>query len=424
MSQAIVVEHLSKAFKLGQVQGATMLREALVNLVKSPFGQSGASQEPLWALKNVSFEVKEGEILGIIGRNGAGKSTLLKLLSRVTRPTSGSVRVNGRVAALLEVGTGFHEELTGRENIYLCGSMLGMPKKRIDAKMNAIIDFSGVEKFIDTPIKRYSSGMRLRLGFAVAANLESDILFIDEVLAVGDGEFQKKCLQAMGDLQGSERTVLFVSHNLAAIEHLCSRAIWVDGGQIRLDGHPKEVIEAYMGTFADSGQGTIDLGAATARRGSGNATYTKVEFLDADRKKSGFIRSGDSVIIRLHYEVKKPVETPIFGIEIHTQLGTVVTQIHTYNSGFDIPKISVGTGYIDVEIRELNLMPNRYYISLFIANLGHIYHDFLQHCAVLDIEPSARYGLNRGFSGNPVVCLASTWKLGSTDQDRSHERKL
>jgi len=418
MSQAIVVENLSKQFQIGQAHRANMLREVLADLVRSPFRKSRSSQETLWALKNVSFTVEEGEVLGILGRNGAGKSTLLKTLSRVTRPTSGSVRVNGRVAALLEVGTGFHEELTGRENIYLCGSILGMQKKRIDAKLDAIIEFSGVEKFIDTPIKRYSSGMRLRLGFAVAANLESDIMIIDEVLAVGDGEFQKKCMRAMDDLHGSKRTVLFVSHNLAAIEHLCSRAIWIDGGQIRQDGPPKEVIEAYMATFAEAHSGTIDLSGVTSRRGSGNIRYTKIEFLDANRKPSEFIRSGDSVVMRLHYEAKKPLETPIFGVEIHTQLGTVVAQIHTYNSGFDIPYLPAGTGYIDLAIQELNLMPGRYYISLFIANLGYLFHDTLQHCAVLDIEPSTRYGLNRGLTSNPVICLACTWEFGSFDKNR------
>jgi len=332
MSKAIIVEHLSKQFRIGQLQGRSTLREELVNMVKSPFQTANSSQETLWALKNVSFSVEEGEVLGIIGRNGAGKSTLLKILSRVTRPTSGSIRVNGRVAALLEVGTGFHEELTGRENIYMSGSILGMQRKRINAKMDAIIDFAGIEKFIDTPIKRYSSGMRLRLGFSVAANLESDILFIDEVLAVGDGEFQKKCLQAMGDLQGSRRTVLFVSHNLAAIEHLCSRAIWVDGGEIRREGAPQEIIEAYMATFAETHQEGHDLRAITSRRGSGDIRFTKIEFLDSNKKVAGLIQSGDAVVIRLHYDAKKPVDTPIFGVEIYTQMGTLVTQIHTHCS--------------------------------------------------------------------------------------------
>src|SRR4029077_19960305 len=200
----------------------------------------------------VSFHVDEGEVIGIIGRNGAGKSTLLKILSRITYPTSGAVKVRGRIASLLEVGTGFHDELTGRENFYLNGSILGMKKREVDRHFDAIVDFSGVEQFIDTPIKRYSSGMRLRLGFAVAAHLDPDVLVVDEVLAVGDAGFQKKCIKAMDGLRSSGRTVFFVSHNLAAVENLCSRGIWLDAGSIQMDGAAKEVILSYMRSFASA----------------------------------------------------------------------------------------------------------------------------------------------------------------------------
>src|ERR1700687_351658 len=244
MSQAIAVEKLSKKFVLGALQRDTMLRERLVSLLRSPFRGRSASPNILWALRDVSFRVDAGEVVGIIGRNGAGKSTLLKILSKITHPTSGTVKVQGRVASLLEVGTGFHEELTGRENIFLNGSILGMKKKEVDAKLDAIVEFSGVERFIDTPIKRYSSGMRLRLGFAVAAHLEPDVLIVDEVLAVGDAAFQKKCISAMQDLRGGGRTVLFVSHNMAARENLCSRGIWIANGTIRLDGPTHEAIAA------------------------------------------------------------------------------------------------------------------------------------------------------------------------------------
>lgn len=413
MSRSIEVEHLSKQFKLGQVRSADMLRDVLINLVKLSFWKTRAPQETMWALSDVSFTVEEGEVLGIVGRNGAGKSTLLKILSRVSRPTSGIINVRGSVAALLEVGTGFHEELTGRENIYLCGSILGMPKNRIDAKFDSIVEFAGVEKFIETPIKRYSSGMRLRLGFAVAANLEADNLLIDEVLAVGDADFQKKCLQSMSQLQGSGRTVLFVSHNLAAVENLCSRAIWIDGGQIRQDGHPKDVIEAYLSSFAEVRDDKFNLRDIKSRRGSGDVRFTELEFLDSNRKTVDIIRSGARVVVRLYYEVRKRIESPIFGLEIYTLMGTLVSQMHTYNSGFDVSFIPEGSGYINVEIQELNLMPGRYYISLFVANLGHLYHDVLQYCTVLDIEVSDRYGLYRGLTGNPIMCLGCTWELGS-----------
>ncbi|HYB41096.1 MAG TPA: ABC transporter ATP-binding protein [Candidatus Methylomirabilis sp.] len=406
----INVDRLSKAFVLDRQARPSMLREAFLNLLRAPFGRR-APREIIWALRDVSLSVQPGEVLGIVGRNGAGKSTFLKVLSKITRPTAGTITVRGRVASLLEVGTGFHEELTGRENIYLSGSILGMPKARIDAKLDAIIDFAGVERFIDMPIKRYSSGMRLRLGFAVAANLESDILLVDEVLAVGDGEFQKKCLQAMDDLHGGGRMVLFVSHNLAAIENLCSRAIWIDAGQVRQEGMPKDVVAAYMATFADSPDQALDLLAVTARRGTGDARFTRLEWLAADRSPAGVVRSGDPLVARIHYQAHKAIPDAIFGFEIHSQLGTLIAQLHTYNAGFAIPVLAPGHSYIDLEIPELNLMPGRYYISLQVQTYGGISHDVLQHCAILDVEYSNRYGLNRGISGNPVMCFATRWDL-------------
>jgi len=410
MAITVNVEHLSKRSLLGQAERPTMIREALVNLW-SRAGTRGRAGGELWALNDVTFRIDRGEVLGLVGRNGAGKSTLLKILSRITYPTMGNVAVRGRVASLLEVGTGFHEELTGRENIYFSGSILGMSKSHIDAKFDDIIDFAGVSRFIDTPIKRYSSGMRLRLGFAVAAHLDSDVLLVDEVLAVGDGEFQKKCLQAMDNLHDTERTVIFVSHNLAAVEHLCSRAIWIDEGRLRADGKPKEVIAAYMSTFGEARRHSVDLRSYTSRRGSGHIRYTKIECLTSDRCSEAVIYSGDTIVVRLHFEATQRIENLIFGMEVHTQLGTLVTQLHTYNSGVDIPVIEPGAGYMDVEIHDLNLTPGQYTVSLFLANLGPIFHDVLQHCATLDIEPSSRYGLGRGVQGNPVISLRCGWRL-------------
>ncbi len=259
MTRSVEIQCLSKRYRLGRTQHDQMLREQLVELVKRPFGRRQNESESIWALRDISFDVDEGEVVGIIGRNGAGKSTLLKILSRITYPTSGSVKVNGRIASLLEVGTGFHHELTGRENIYLNGSILGMTKKEVHSKFDAIVAFADVDKFIDTPIKRYSSGMRLRLGFAVAAHLETDILFVDEVLAVGDVGFQKTCLKTMDDLRRNGRTVIFVSHNLAAVENLCTRAIWIDNGVMREDGDVKKVIGSYMSTFAVAQKAGFDL---------------------------------------------------------------------------------------------------------------------------------------------------------------------
>jgi len=391
-----------------------MLREAVVNLFQSAWKREEAEErKTLWALRDINFQLKAGEVLGIVGRNGAGKSTLLKILSRITRPTTGSIRVRGKVASLLEVGTGFHEELTGRENVYLSGCILGMKKKRIDAKLEEIVAFSEIEQFIDTPIKRYSSGMKMRLGFAVAANLESDILIVDEVLAVGDGEFQRKCLQAMSDLHTSGRTVLFVSHNLAAVHSLCSRAIWIDRGRMKQEGKPTEVIKSYLAAFSTADDVVRDLAAVTDRSGSGDIRFTRIEILSADGSGPASVRSGDSIVVRLHFDANRDVVQPIFGIDIQTSLGIMVAQVHTYNSGFDIPLLRTGPGHIDVRIDDLNLVPGRYIFSLYAANYGHIYHDVLPNCTAIEVQPSNRYGLMRGMTQNPIALFACNWEMGN-----------
>ena len=259
---AIKVENLSKRYRIGLKEKTNdTFAGALGSILKSPFGNikklkkltkfddENSCDDIIWAVKDVSFEVKKGEVMGIIGANGAGKSTLLKILAQITHPTSGRVELNGRIASLLEVGTGFHPELTGRENIYLNGTILGMTKKEINRKFDQMIDFSGVEKFIDTPVKRYSSGMRVRLAFSVAAHLEPEILLIDEVLAVGDAEFQKKCLGKMEDISKKGRTILFVSHNMAAVQNICARCILIDEGTIMIDDDAETVIATYLNVF-------------------------------------------------------------------------------------------------------------------------------------------------------------------------------
>jgi lipopolysaccharide transport system ATP-binding protein len=257
---AIRVADLSKLFRIGQRESYKTLRDTLTDIATTPFRRlasfvhrsSGDSQGQMmnggliWALKEVSFEVKQGEVIGIIGRNGAGKSTLLKVLSRISDPTEGYAKIRGRVGSLLEVGTGFHPELTGRENIYLNGAVLGMKKVEIAHKFDEIVAFAEIEKFLDTPVKRYSSGMYMRLAFAVAAHLEPEILMVDEVLSVGDAEFQKKCLGKLGDVTKAGRTILFVSHNLLAVENLCSRVIWLDEGKIIKEGAPRQVVSNYL----------------------------------------------------------------------------------------------------------------------------------------------------------------------------------
>jgi len=257
---AIKVENLGKLYRIGQTVGYKTLRESLMSVATTPLRRlRSTSHEPsaishqsnyIWALKDVSFEVKRGEAVGIIGRNGSGKTTLLKILCRITAPTEGYAEIHGRVGSLLEVGTGFHPELTGRENVYLNGAVLGMKKAQVEHKFDEIVEFAGVEKFLDTPLKRYSSGMQVRLAFSIAAHLEPDILLVDEVLAVGDAEFQKKCLGKMDDVAKGGRTVLFVSHNMASVQNLCVRAILLESGQINMEGSVSAVIDKYLGSGA------------------------------------------------------------------------------------------------------------------------------------------------------------------------------
>jgi len=251
MRKIITVENLSKQYEIGKRQSSVgSLRDSLTQLLRGPFDRTKRNghggQEVIWALKDVSFDVEEGELVGIIGRNGAGKSTLLKILSRITEPTSGRVNVYGRIGSLLEVGTGFHPELTGRENVYLNGSILGMKRTEIDRKFDEIVAFSEIEKFLDTPVKHYSSGMYMRLAFAVAAHLESDILLIDEVLAVGDADFQKRCLGKMHDVAQEGRTVVLVSHNMFSVAKLCPRNILISNGQVEMIGPSEQVISEYV----------------------------------------------------------------------------------------------------------------------------------------------------------------------------------
>jgi ABC-2 type transport system ATP-binding protein/lipopolysaccharide transport system ATP-binding protein len=242
MGDALQVEGLGKRYELGATVSHGTLRDAIVGL----FGRERAARDAIWSLRDVSFTLEEGHSLGIIGRNGAGKSTLLKILSRITEPTEGVARMRGRVASLLEVGTGFHPELSGRENVFLNGAILGMSRREVARRYDDIVEFSGVGRFVDTPVKRYSSGMYLRLAFAVAAHLEPDVLVVDEILAVGDAEFQKRCLGKMGEVEAAGRTVVFVSHDLTAIGQLCSRSIWLDGGRVVADGPSREVIDHYL----------------------------------------------------------------------------------------------------------------------------------------------------------------------------------
>ncbi len=372
MTRSLEIQGLSKQYRLGQAQYHQMLRERLVEMIKRPFGRMKAT-ESIWALRDVSFDADEGEVIGIVGRNGAGKSTLLKILSRITYPTSGEVKVNGRVASLLEVGTGFHDELTGRENIYLNGSILGMRKREVEERFDAIVDFSGVEQFLDTPIKHYSSGMRLRLGFAVAAHLEPDVLIVDEVLAVGDAGFRR----------------------------------------IRMDGGAKEVIMAYMGSFAGERISGSDLSGTENRLGSGEIRYTRLEYFSPDGTPCAMTRSGDPLVLRFHYHAEKTIRDPSFGFRLFTEMGTLITETNHLLHGIHIPKVGPGDGYIELEIDSLNLVPGQYSFSLWVTGQSsktEVYDGDVR--ASLEVEVADVYKSGRMLdSRHGLVYFPQRWRI-------------
>lgn len=320
MSRPIIeIQNISKQYSIGKKESYGSLRDEIMQAITAPFRRgarapgTGAEDNTIWALRDVSFDVQEGEVIGIIGRNGAGKSTLLKILSRITEPTSGRIVMRGRVASLLEVGTGFHPELTGRENIYLNGALLGMSKQEIKARFDEIVAFSEIEKFLDTPVKRYSSGMYVRLAFAVAAHLEPEILIVDEVLAVGDVRFQRKCMDRMGDVSKEGRTVLFVSHSMPAITRICQRALLLSEGGVLKDGPAHQVVSAYF--HSDMGSTAIrewpDLSKAP---GDDVVKLRKVCVLTDEGKVSDAIDIRHPVTLEMRYDVLKPgvMLTPVF----------------------------------------------------------------------------------------------------------------
>jgi lipopolysaccharide transport system ATP-binding protein len=410
MTQSILVDKVSKCYRLGASQH-TMLQDLMVGAFSRWFGRHPASAPELkWALNEVSLEIERGEVVGLIGRNGAGKSTLLKVLSRITHPTSGRVEVTGRVGSLLEVGTGFHEELTGRENIYLNGSILGMSKREINAAMEQIIEFADIGEFLDTPIKRYSSGMRMRLGFSVAAHLSTDVLLVDEVLAVGDVGFQKKCLGTMRELAHGGRTLVFVSHNMAAIENLCKRTVWIADGQIEQDGDTKDVIHAYLNSFGAAATHSLNLSATPERKGTGAVRFLSMEFFDADGSELRVVHSGDPLRVRFHYECQRDIPNLNFGLRIFSNLGILLSDVHTWSTGQALPLTPRGKGSIDLEIDFLNLMPGTYYLGIWASSF-HEWHDVLDNVAKLDVEPSDYYGTGRGIESRfGLIFLPFRWK--------------
>jgi len=410
VTKSIEARALSKRYRLGGGVHSTQLRESVLAFLRGASARED-DDESIWALRDVSFEVPEGEVVGIIGRNGAGKSTLLKILSRITAPTAGSIKVRGRVSSLLEVGTGFHDELTGRENVYLNGSILGMRKREVDQRFDEIVDFAGVERFLDTPIKRYSSGMRLRLGFAVAAHLDPDVLIVDEILAVGDAGFQRKCLAAMEGLHSGGRTVLFVSHNMAAVENLCTRAIWIDGGRVRMDGRARDVIESYLASYAGAELSGTELQLEN-RVGNGDIRFTGIEYRNVDGTPGASVRSGEAVTVRLYYRAEQAVRYPSFGFRMYTTMGTLITETGTWHHGVVIPHVPAGDGHIDLDVELLNLLPGRYSLSLWVTSASgtQIYDGDVR--TALDVEVADVYGGGKALDSRyGIVYFPQRWKV-------------
>ena len=367
---AIHVENLSKRYRIGQREPYKALRDVLPQFITAPFRRLRRNPQSeirnpqfIWALKDVSFEVKRGEVVGIIGRNGAGKTTLLKVLSRITEPTEGYAEIHGRVGSLLEVGTGFHPELTGRENIYLNGAILGMKKREIDRKFDEIVAFAEIEKFIDTPVKFYSSGMYVRLAFAVAAHLEPEILLVDEVLAVGDAAFQKKCLGKMGDVAKEGRTVLFVSHNMRAITDLCQRCLWLNEGEIVHEGAPQQVVLAYLSSGRPERlDGIITSDMHTYPQG--HVYFRRVALLDGEGKPVTTLFFGEPLRILMEFEVCRPVQGMRLIVVIETLDGTTVGAFHHTDDSKQRPIDAQPGKYMAYMEVDLSLMPGGYTLHL------------------------------------------------------------
>ncbi|HEY0257613.1 MAG TPA: ABC transporter ATP-binding protein [Candidatus Methylacidiphilales bacterium] len=394
MNTAIRVENLSKKYilrhQLGGRSRYVSLRDVLAQKATSLFkakAKADGRREDFWALKDVSFEIKQGDAVGIIGRNGAGKSTLLKLLSRITAPTTGRIEFEGRIASLLEVGTGFHPELSGRENIYLNGAILGMQRSEIKRRFDEIVAFAEVEKFLDTPVKHFSSGMYMRLAFAVAAHLESEILIVDEVLAVGDAAFQKKCLGKMRDVGQSGRTVLFVSHNMEALVRICTSCIYLVGGKVEMVGETRHVITAYSSNFQQA-DGEIDV-SGFPRRFEGNGSARMLRLRSLRKEGAGgywCYEYAEPLAFAIEFEVHRTLDEPDIGFAIFTTTGMELLSSTTYQER-PLERLLPGRYEMRVTIPDFSLNPGTYMLAIGISSLGRNVDNILD-AAQIEIIPN------------------------------------
>ena len=416
MSNPVIsIENLSKRYTIGHQRAkGDGMRHAIEGAMRTPLAwfrssrQKRLRQVDFWALKDVSLQIKQGEVVGIVGRNGAGKSTLLKILSRITVPTEGRIRIDGRIASLLEVGTGFHQELTGRENIFLNGAILGMTRAEIIRKFDEIVEFSGIEEFLDTPVKRYSSGMYVRLAFAVAAHLEPEILIVDEVLAVGDAAFQKKCLGKMSSFAQSGRTVLFVSHNMEAVRTLCQRGVWLKDGRLHKDGKADEIVEDYFNSSANE----ISFSCANPDYG---LIIQKVVLKNDRGEESGQFRPGEDLIVEISYDAHKCIEKPVVALGVLGINGSCFTSnmlLDGHRPGF-----LMGPGRITCTFKSIPLLPQSYTVKMIIraANVKDLIVNYQEVAGFSVVGDLAEYGYKGEFltfarHSTPVV-VPYEWRL-------------
>jgi lipopolysaccharide transport system ATP-binding protein len=414
LKEVIRIENLSKQYLLGTRGTGTFVHDLNRWVIKKsgkedPYlkiGQQSINKE-FWALKNISFELNEGDILGVVGKNGAGKSTLLKILSKITSPTAGHIKIKGKLASLLEVGTGFHPELTGRENIFLNGAMLGMSKSEINAKFDEIVDFSAITEFIDTPVKRYSSGMYIRLAFAVAAHLSADIIIVDEVLAVGDAEFQKKCIGKMREVSQSGRTLIFVSHNMASIKSLCTKGlVLTNGTMLHSPQNTNEAVASYLNLIHHQ-QKNFSLQENKSRKGNGWAKFNKLVFIQNNAEVS-LPETGLQLKIRIYFDVIKTINLCYFALSFNSLEGEnkIFLSSELINKHY---QFEPGQHFVDCILEKNPLQAGQYSINIFLKSNNDIV-DWIQEALVIEIIPGDFYGTGRIIeNGNSSVLIQQNW---------------
>jgi ABC-type polysaccharide/polyol phosphate transport system ATPase subunit len=391
---AIEVADVSKTFHLYHERNQS-LKAALMRGRRAQYDE-------FWALRDVTFDIPQGSTFGLIGENGSGKSTLLKVIAGIYRPNAGSVRTRGSLAALLELGSGFHQELSGRENVYLNGSILGMKKSEIAARFDEIVDFAGIEQFIDQPVKNYSSGMYVRLGFSVAINVDPDILLVDEVLAVGDAAFQDKCMEKFAAFRRAGKTVVIVSHAMGSMRTMCDQAAWLDHGKLAKVGDATDLVDSYVdAVHTERGASTSD----EHRWGSGEAVVNSVELIGPHGVATTKVHTGEPVTLRVHYQASERIERPVFGLALETLEG-VYAWAHNSRDGGVIPDAIENAGHVDLTVDKLMLQPGTFDLSAAITDFttNHTF-DFRRHCMRFDVET----GVPRESGG--LVALGGRWSL-------------